>query len=237
MLFVITGCNNSQKEVKEEAKSQQETKDEAEISKDEDAKKKGPKETEVEKNGEKLEETQEGVERASIIIALEPFTESFDVNGVFIGDTVDHVVEVLGEVLDKPYGDERFDYYFQDASYDEKLMVVFDDLGVVYIQADSSTEEGVLLTDEYFEHFTGKIYKATDEVAKDFSAISIYVYFVNAESILVVEKYEDENTGVGRTYMIAPEYNWLYSRGWDIKLFEDENKFIQVDTITAIAEQ
>lgn len=197
-------------------------------------------ETVIEEENKKLNEesdVQEGEEMASITIDLESLTGSFDVNGVFIGDTVERVVEVLGEPLEKPFGDERYEYSFQDAWYGEQMMIVFDNVGVAYIQANTTTEKGKLLTNHFIQQFPGTIYQATEELTQDFKVLSILVFVINADSILIVEKYEDEISMVARSYLVAPDYSWDYSRGWNIETFNDVSKFRIVDSTTAIANQ
>lgn len=192
--------------------------------------------SDIEDNPSSDENAPEGEEAAAITIELAPSQESFSINGISIGDTNDRVIEVLGSPKDQPHGDERYDYTYQDARFGEKLMVVFDDLGVNFIQADTSTEQGKLLTDEFIESFPGDIYKATEEQLQLFDANSLFAYVINEESIMVVENYNTES-GMERAYLVTHIDGWAYARGWNMETFEDDTQFIKVDATTAISEQ
>ncbi|MCF6139648.1 hypothetical protein [Pseudalkalibacillus berkeleyi] len=182
------------------------------------------------------ENAQEDKKASAITIELAPSQESFNINGISMGDTSDQVIEVLGSPKEKPHGDERYDYTFQDATYGEKLMVVFDDVGVNFIQADTSTKQGKLLTDEFIESFPGDIYKATEDQLQLFDANSLFAYVINEDSIMVVENYNSDN-GMARAYMITHIGGWAYARGWSMETFKDDTQFIKVDATTAISEQ
>ncbi|MCA1032031.1 outer membrane protein assembly factor BamE [Bacillus timonensis] len=183
------------------------------------------------------EETHEGEEGPSVTITIEPFTELFDVNGISIGDTREHVKEVLGEPIETYPNDARYDYTFQDAWYSEKLIVVFDDLGITNIEVSTATEKGILLTEDFIQTFSGDIYQATEQLAIESDMLSLFAYVLNSDSILVIGKYEDENGQLQRSYMIAPDYAWTFARGWDMETFNDESQFQKVDAQTAIEGQ
>ncbi|WP_349409247.1 hypothetical protein [Pseudalkalibacillus sp. SCS-8] len=187
------------------------------------------------------EEPQEGEEGAAIHIDFEPYTESFSVNGVLVGDTRKHVIETLGEPFKKYEGDVRYDYTFQDVWYGETLSIDFDDPGVNYIQVESITEKGKLLEDAFIQSFAqdfnGQIFKATDQMLKDFGATSLFVFFVHEDSILVALKRADDNYGVARTYMVTHIHRWAWSRGWNMEMFENDTLFTKVTADIAIADQ
>lgn len=189
------------------------------------------------------EHPQEGEEGVSVYVDFEPYTESFSVNGIVVGDTKEHVIEMLGEPDKKYDGDVRFDYTFQDAWFGETLSFDLDDLGVNYIQADTITEKGKLIEEAFMESYdqdiNGQIYKAKDQMLKDFdeTAIAMFVYFVHEDSILVLLKSSDEQYDVKRSYMVTHIDHWTWARGWDMEMFKDESLFTKVDADTAIAEQ
>ncbi|MGM7703810.1 hypothetical protein ACSVDE_19045 [Pseudalkalibacillus sp. Hm43] len=189
------------------------------------------------------EPPQEGEEAASVYIDFEPYTESFSVNGILVGDTKEHVVETLGEPFKRYEGDVRWDYTFQDAWYGETLSFDFDDLGVNYIQVDTITEKGRILEDAFIQSFdqdnNGQIYKATDQFLKDFdeSALSLFVFFVHDDSILVGLKNADAQHHVSRTYMVTHIDHWAWARGWNMEIFQDETLFTKVNADIAIADQ
>jgi outer membrane protein assembly factor BamE (lipoprotein component of BamABCDE complex) len=232
LLLSIVACNAGSRTDESKEKDQTESEVQHEKNNDDTSKKDEGTESIIEQN----ENEQDSKNNVAIFIAFEPYTESFAVNGIFLGDTAEHVIEILGEPT-KRFGNERYDYHFQDALYGENMMVVFDDISTTYIQANTSTEDGKLLTKQFIENFPGNIYVATKEFAKHYNAQSISVYLVNANSILIIEKHTDENAGISRTYMFAPDYSFSYARGWDMSTFEDVNKFTKVDSATAIKVQ
>ncbi len=170
-------------------------------------------------------------------IDIELFSNGFDVNGAFIGDTLEKVVSMFGEPKEKSFGDERYDYSFEEALFGEKLMVVFGNKYVDYIQCDTNTEEGKLLSDSFIEVFPGNIYKATEDHANQIGVLSSLVFVYNEDSILIAEKREDSEFGVKRAYMLSLVYNWNVSRGWNLGAFTNEKLFTKIDNAAAIKEQ
>lgn len=169
-----------------------------------------------------------------VSIAYESYLETIGVNGIYTDDSIERVASVLGEPLEKPFGDSRYDYSYDDTEYSEKLMVVFADYGVKYIQATTTSEDGKLLSDDFLEEFQGNVYRATEEIAQGMGMLSSFVFVANEDSVLVVEKRLDDNGEVNRAYMVQSIYDWNASRAWDAEIFEDENKFVEVDGQTAI---
>lgn len=191
-------------------------------------------EDKTEKDGFSTDEMEEQMGEAmpAIDIHIDQSTSSFGMNGVFINDSIDQVIRTLGEPQEQ-FDDDRYDYTFLDAWYSEKMMVVFDDVGVNYIQADTNTEDGKLLTESFINNFGGEIYQATDEQ----ESISTFVFVPSEESLLVIEKYEDENTGVARSYMLAHIDHWSFARAWDMETIMNKEQFVKVDAATVIAQQ
>ncbi len=175
--------------------------------------------------------------RSSVSIAYEPYIEIIGVNGIYTGDAPERVASVLGEPLEKPFGDSRYDYSYVDSEYSKKLMVVFVNYGVKYIQVTTTKEDGKLLSDDFLDEFQGKVYSATEELSQEMSVLSSFVFVANDDSVLVVEKRLDENGEVNRAYMVQSIYDWNATRGWRAETFADENKFLEVDGQVAIEEQ
>ncbi len=172
-----------------------------------------------------------------VSIAYESYVETIGVNGIYTEDAPERVASVLGEPLEKPFGDSRYDYSYGDAAYSEKLMVVFADYGVKYIQATTTTEDGKLLSYDFLEEFQGKVYRATEELAQKMGVLSSFVFLANDDSVLIVEKRLDDNGEANRSYMVQSIYDWNASRAWSFETFADGNKFTEVDGPTAIEEQ
>ncbi|MCA0984831.1 hypothetical protein LCL89_12305 [Halobacillus yeomjeoni] len=179
---------------------------------------------------------QMGEPMPSIDIGIDLSTNTFGMNGVFTGDSNNQVIQTLGEPIEK-MDNERYDYTFIDAWYSEKLMVVFDDLGVNYLQADSSMEDGKLLSDSFINDFPGTIYQATEEQKSLTGSLELLVFVLGESSVLAMEKYEDESTDVTRSYMVSDIHHWSFARGWDMAAFQDETQFNEIDALTALSAQ
>ena len=173
----------------------------------------------------------------AIAIAYESYVETIGVNGIYTGDAPERVASVLGEPLEKPFGDTRYDYDYEDGAYEEKIMVVFADYGVKYIQATTKTENGKLLSEDFLDEFQGGVYRAREELALEMDLLSSLAFVANDDSVLVVEKRIDDSGEINRAYMVQSIYDWTVSRGWNNELFADENKFIKVDGLRAIEDQ
>jgi hypothetical protein len=163
-----------------------------------------------------------------IVIDFDATLNTIAVNGIKIGDTLDTVESLVGEALKIDY-DEAFaihTYDFDNATYDERLVLIFEQDILVEIAA-STTEDGNLVTKKLIRKFPGEFFMAT-KVVTDYENIKARYALLLSENEVIVVDTREEDGEIRNYFYVTPAYLYGMDGLTGIEYFKNSDLFTQV---------
>ncbi|OZM56263.1 hypothetical protein CIB95_12630 [Lottiidibacillus patelloidae] len=224
LLLLLSACSNaSEKEAQNENPKEGEEETNEDATKDED-----DQPNNEDDSGKKNEEEANNKPVKPIVIDFDETLNTITVNGVRIGDTIDTVESLIGEPLKVDY-DEAFSihtYEFPDASYAERLVLIFEQEILVEIAA-STSKEGNLVTKKLIRKFPGVFFMAT-QVVTDYENIQArYALLLSEDEVIVVDTREEDGE-IRNFFYVTPAYYYGMGDVNGTNYFKNKEYFTQV---------